>query len=396
MEKRGISTIVVTIILVALSLVAIGVVWAVISNIINSNAKGNSYSRFTVKLDVLDAYTQDNNLVVRIKRNAGGGDLKKIKFVLSDQSGSELIVQETTLKELETDTFSMTPSQINLEDISKVSIVPVILDSSGSEMLGDVADTFVISENVGEGGEEGEQETGSCGDGSCLGTETCGTTDTAPECMSDCGVCNDPNGWCGDEICATEALGERCSNCQADCGCEGGADHCVSGSCVECIDAGDCDVEEICTNGVCVPENCPADPLETTCLNIECGNKINNCGTDVECPNNCDVGEYCNINTCEVAVAVNTGIVDDSWPGTSGMYFGSSSLPTEEGTDYMGYYVSYTHEGAPGDGCHQIAHYTLPVLGYPYSHIRFNFETDIQAGDVYSIWNEVGKCPVEA
>ena len=40
------------------------------------------------------------------------------------------------------------------------------------------------------------------------------------------------------------------------------------------------------------PVACEPDPIETTCGTRECGSKINNCGTSVDCPPDDCVGEY--------------------------------------------------------------------------------------------------------
>ena len=67
------------------------------------------------------------------------------------------------------------------------------------------------------------------------------------------------------------------------------------------------------------------------------------------------------------------------------MYFGSDNLPKD--IDYTGYYVSFL-ESIDETNCRLIANYIFPIEGYTYSHIAFNFETDVLVGYSYGIWGD--------
>jgi hypothetical protein len=82
------------------------------------------------------------------------------------------------------------------------------------------------------------------------------------------------------------------------------------------------------------------------------------------------------------------GTVEDIWPENVGIYFGSSDLPTNR--SYEGYYIDFP-ESKETD-CLLIARYMFPVVGYDKCNIGFNFETSIERGDRYNVWETLEKC----
>ena len=70
------------------------------------------------------------------------------------------------------------------------------------------------------------------------------------------------------------------------------------------------------------------------------------------------------------------------------MYFGSSSLPTDQ--SYLGYYATFP--GSEETSCLLIVVYRYPVAGYDKSHIGFSFETNLQVGDTYNIYQSIDGC----
>ena len=60
--KKGLSAVVTTIIIIALALVAVGIVWVVISNLLDQGTEGITFDRFTVDLSITSAYIQDSEI----------------------------------------------------------------------------------------------------------------------------------------------------------------------------------------------------------------------------------------------------------------------------------------------------------------------------------------------
>lgn len=143
-NKRGLSTIVVTLILVVLSLVAVGVVWAVISNLLKTGEQQStsSFGQIFLNLKVQNVNLKTNGDVdVTVQRNSGTGDLKAINFIVSDGTNSKVIKKTTSLQELGTQTFTLTYSELGAMAVKEVSIAPII-NSNGQESVGSVADKY--------------------------------------------------------------------------------------------------------------------------------------------------------------------------------------------------------------------------------------------------------------
>ena len=87
MNKRGLSGVIVTLITVLLAIVAIGLVWVVISNIIGSYTDKIEVGVNAITLKVMDAEIEGSDLKIRIKRELGDGDISKVKVLLYNNDG---------------------------------------------------------------------------------------------------------------------------------------------------------------------------------------------------------------------------------------------------------------------------------------------------------------------
>ena len=314
-NKKGLSTIVISLILVLLSLVAIGVVWFVVSGIISDASGDVGLERLTISLDITNAYEYNGDIITTLKRNVGIGQIVGLTFVLYDNSGeTESYTSENSINELESKKFTIPVSEFNSTEIDKIAVAPIYLSSGSEEKLGDILDTFTITKSY----------TGSTPpDGSTSDTTNTGDTNDT----TNTGDTND-------------------------------------------------------TQETCTPES---DAI--TCSGAVCGTKTNNCGTIVSC-GTCESGLVCEEGACTTIQSVNSGTVEDLWPGDSGMYFGSSSLPTD--TSYVGYYAKFP--GSAENSCLLIVLYRYPTEGYDKSHVGFSFSTSLQIGDSYEIYSTIEGC----
>jgi len=144
MGKRGLSTVVTSLIMILLVLVAVGVVWVVIKNIISGGVNEISLGKFTLDLKIKSVSIENGNVSVIIHRNAGEGEISEIQFVLTDGKNSEIIKQTSALLELKDETHILSPQKIFF--IKEVSIVPVLKSESGKEIIGDVIDKKSFTE----------------------------------------------------------------------------------------------------------------------------------------------------------------------------------------------------------------------------------------------------------
>ncbi len=146
-NKKGLSTIIVTLILILLSLVAVGIVWVVVSNILQSGTEQTSsgLGQIFLSIGIENVKVESNGDVsVSVKRNAGEGDLSGINFIVSDGENSQVIKKSESLGELATKKFTITSAELTgVAFVKEISIAP-ISGTEGNEKVGSVVDSFEI------------------------------------------------------------------------------------------------------------------------------------------------------------------------------------------------------------------------------------------------------------
>ncbi|MCX6749858.1 MAG: hypothetical protein NTZ83_00190 [Candidatus Pacearchaeota archaeon] len=443
-DTRGLSTVVATLLIILLVIVAIAIIWGVIRTVIIKGSESISLGKFTVDLEIVSIRQTPQDVNIKVRRNAGEGELEGIIFSIFD--GKETHIYEkrnVSLEQLETKTFVVDYQG----KIVSVSIYPLFLGENGKTLTGDVADTyFIYTTGGGSGGGyidpncttdcSGKE----CGDNGCGGSCGTGCSGSTPYCVQgDCEA--DTGGIEPDCTCALincigrtcdDGLGGSCpGQLQPDCtglmcgpsenGC-GGPDacdvcetgyHCSEGACIldcnhtanclvkECGDdecGGECGYCEILHNssyncnavGVC--EMCTPD-----CGTRECGPVPNTCGESCgNCTELYGVPEDSCTSEGICGRSLDQGIIATVWPWPWGrFYFDSPELNTSEEVDYFGYYVKF-----PGsdeeiqDLCLRIWDFVLPETPpYNMSYIRLAAtSTGIKAGDNYEVWETYEGC----
>lgn len=348
------SGVVTALVLILISLVAIGIVWIVVSSILKSNSDSASLNLDTVTttMQISNAYESGSNLTVIVQRKTGDAPIAQMTFILSNSTGAtESITLPVSggFEKFERKTFIFTPTILNSTNTRLVEIIPLYDAGNGKTKDGGILAEYLVNHNF----------TGGTG-GTLPGGE-------GEECTPDCtGV-----------IC-----GEQTTNCPT------GNIQCVgtSGTCPELLFCSE--------EGVCVEEN----PICTP----DCDGKV--CGAPDGCPGDgvctgsnatCEIGTLCNsTGTCVQVVSINNGTVDQVWPTDSGLYFASEDLPLEPQnlpTTYPGKYVRVSNN--PNElRCIPILLYRLNVTDYPYAHVGFNFVTNISINNLYEIYNTQDEC----
>ena len=154
-NKKGISGIIVTLIMVVLSIVAITIVWGVIKNTIDDESSKISVSQLKLDLEIKAAYMDGlDGGIVSVKRNPGGDEITGINFIFSDGSNSMVVKKVTTLGELEGETFTFTSLEIpGITAGDLISIAP-IYELGGEETSGTPTDSSPIGNIAAGGGED--------------------------------------------------------------------------------------------------------------------------------------------------------------------------------------------------------------------------------------------------
>jgi len=132
--------VVLTIILIGLTLVAVGIVWVVISNILEESIEEIDVSSLKFDLEIEKALIEEGNMTITIKRLSGAGDIEnKILIVLSSDEASQEYTTEEGLKEVQTKTFSF---PLEIIDIDKIEVYPVIIKNGEEKIKTAASDTF--------------------------------------------------------------------------------------------------------------------------------------------------------------------------------------------------------------------------------------------------------------
>jgi hypothetical protein len=421
MNKRGLSAIITTLLIVVLVLVAIGIVWGVIRNVIMGGVGNIELSAKCLNINVRATAINCNDpeaCVVRLTRTGSDeseiGGVKLVFFEGTDNSG---VIDVNDVPNLGGDIEKLAGKTIsgidsNLASPDSVKVTPYFIDESGKEQL--CAQTSFS--NLGSGGDDIGDDGGVCGDGNCDAGEDCSS------CEADCGVCEDPNcgdgncdatescssceadcGVCSEEYCGDEECNndETCETCERDCSCTIGPFlHCLEGSCVECLDDENCGEGYYCgEDNVCHEDECIPIILDCVSEGVECGIIYDDCGDQIDCEaelGDCvaqyDETYFCNgENMCEAQTYIVEGEIDNVWPVGSGMYFDDSELEQIDGL-YWSKAIYFPDEEF--NECFLIKEYVYDVEIYEPSVIVQLWLTEslpIVADDVYQIW-EPGDC----
>ncbi|MEK6828732.1 MAG: archaellin/type IV pilin N-terminal domain-containing protein [Nanoarchaeota archaeon] len=142
-NKRGLSEVVTTLIIILLVLVAIGIVWAVVSNILQTGSEQTEISAKCLQVGVkaTAASCTAGACSVTYKRSAGGDDIDGVVIILSNGQDSvqkdvagNLAVQQTRTETGITETLTPDPNS--------VEVAAYFTDASGNQQLCATIGTF--------------------------------------------------------------------------------------------------------------------------------------------------------------------------------------------------------------------------------------------------------------
>jgi len=149
MNKKALSGVITTLIIIVLIIVAISIIWAVVKPYIQESTSGISTGRFTMDLELENVAleTSANTALIGVKRNKGEASFSGIEFIFSDGTSSESFDQETNLSEFQKKSFNFTLNELDVESITDVSIAPIFISNLGKKIIGNPIDSYVITEN---------------------------------------------------------------------------------------------------------------------------------------------------------------------------------------------------------------------------------------------------------
>ncbi len=134
--KRGLSDVVTTLIMILLTLVAIGMIWLIVTNILESSADEVNIGKLTLSLSIERVKVNGEMIDVTVKRNPGKGDMTGIKFVLKNDTTSVAVVENVSLNELESKTFNINTTIEGITSVNEISMNSLTKTGTGKEVPG--------------------------------------------------------------------------------------------------------------------------------------------------------------------------------------------------------------------------------------------------------------------
>jgi flagellar basal body-associated protein FliL len=137
-NKKGLSTIVATLLIILLTLVAVGIIWVVIRNVVQGGTDQVNIDAKCIQSNVVATKvvsTTDNlHFNVTLSRQGGTDEIGGVKLVFTnaDESASSTSDVPGNIAALTTVTQ---PVITDLANASKVSVVVYFLDNKGEEQL---------------------------------------------------------------------------------------------------------------------------------------------------------------------------------------------------------------------------------------------------------------------
>jgi len=136
MEKKGLSAVITTLITILLVLVAVGIVWVVVNNIIESGAGQVDVQSKCLVVDIKPTNVDCANPAacsISINRKAGGEDIAGVKLVFSNDTDSGSVVDVPgNIAVLETITSTV---DSGLSNPNKMDAVAYFIDDAGQENI---------------------------------------------------------------------------------------------------------------------------------------------------------------------------------------------------------------------------------------------------------------------
>jgi len=147
MEKKGLSTVVVSLILIVVALAAVAVVWVIVNNVI-----GGSTGQVNLQKDCLDVKLTPTRLVcsgganstcdVTVERGAGGKAIAGMKLSLTNSTGANNFVSTSAGDVAQLETKTVSSVNTGIANVNKVDVNAYFTDASGNELVCSTASSY--------------------------------------------------------------------------------------------------------------------------------------------------------------------------------------------------------------------------------------------------------------
>lgn len=148
MNKRGLSQVVTSVLIILLVVSSIGVIWFFVRPLLNS-ISGIGSEDLTLNYDIIDAEINSELRFVDVvvQRKTGEGNVSALKIILYDVTGQSVDFRsDISLMELETRTIRVDYSNKGVVDIRQIGVAPIFF-VSGRERVGSITDIYSFFQN---------------------------------------------------------------------------------------------------------------------------------------------------------------------------------------------------------------------------------------------------------
>jgi len=143
-HKRGLSTVVVSLIMIVIVLGAVTVIWVVVRDLVGEGAGQVNLGARCLEADIRATKLECTADVcaVTVERNPGGGTIGGVKLIFTNSTGASNYVYDVSgdIALLETKTVSNVTTGIG--NANKVAVAVYFLDASGNEELCSVSNSL--------------------------------------------------------------------------------------------------------------------------------------------------------------------------------------------------------------------------------------------------------------
>ena len=137
MEKRGLSAVVTTLIIILLVLVSVGIIWVVVRGVVESGAEQIDVSTKCLSIDIRAVSvepvdSEEGNYSVTLERKSGGNEIEGIKVnVFNDTDSSGVMNFGVAIEELNEETVIL---ESGIIDANKIEYTAYFKDASGNDV----------------------------------------------------------------------------------------------------------------------------------------------------------------------------------------------------------------------------------------------------------------------
>lgn len=145
-NRKGLSAVVTTLIIILLVLVAVGIIWVVVRNLVESGAEQIDVSTKCIAVDVRAVSVNEaspGNYTVTLNRKSGGEDIGGVKVNIFNSTDSSGVMDFIAIPELETKTVVIETGG-NVTGGDRIEFTVFFIDASGNEQLCTITKEFTF------------------------------------------------------------------------------------------------------------------------------------------------------------------------------------------------------------------------------------------------------------